>query len=106
MRGVELLKQGLIWRVGHGADLNIWLDPWIPRYMSRKPITPRGTSLLQYVVELFESVAGSWDNQLVHDTFWEEDAKLILAITVHEGLDNRATWHFDKKRSFLCQKCI
>jgi hypothetical protein len=47
LKGVDLLKQGLIWRVGHGADLNIWSDPWIPRDISRKPITPKGACLLQ-----------------------------------------------------------
>src|SRR6266540_2085416 len=31
MRGVELLKEGIVWRVGSGESINIWTDPWIPR---------------------------------------------------------------------------
>jgi hypothetical protein len=30
VRGIQALKEGLIWRVGNGEKLNIWLDPWIP----------------------------------------------------------------------------
>ena len=30
LRGIELLKKGIIWRVGDGVGLKIWTDPWIP----------------------------------------------------------------------------
>lgn len=29
--GLELLKQGFIWRIGCGYQVRIWRDPWIPR---------------------------------------------------------------------------
>lgn len=29
--GLELLKKGIIWRIGDGAKVRIWRDPWIPR---------------------------------------------------------------------------
>jgi hypothetical protein len=28
--GLELLKKGVIWRVGNGATIRAWRDPWIP----------------------------------------------------------------------------
>lgn len=31
LQGVDLLKKGLIWRVGDRRHINIWTDPWIPR---------------------------------------------------------------------------
>ena len=38
LRGIDLLKKGLIWSVGDGVkNLNIWSNPWLPRDMSRKP---------------------------------------------------------------------
>lgn len=82
--GIDLLKKGLIWRVGDGENLNIWNEPWLPRDMSRKPIAPRGAYLLRDVVELIDPMTGSWDAQLVRDTFWEEDARIILAIPVRD----------------------
>jgi hypothetical protein len=31
LKGIELLKEGLIWRIGDGTKVKIWEDPWIPR---------------------------------------------------------------------------
>ena len=42
LHGLELFKEGYIWRIGDGADVNIWSDRWIPRPWSRRVITPRG----------------------------------------------------------------
>lgn len=82
------MKKGTIWRLGDGVGLNIWYDPWIPRDFSRQ------------VAELIDPYTGSWDVTLVWDCFWEEDAKLILALPVHQGHDNTLAWHFDKHRVF------
>ena len=30
LRGLDLLKKGVIWRVGNGALIRTWRDPWIP----------------------------------------------------------------------------
>jgi hypothetical protein len=88
LSGIELLKKGMIWRIGDGENINIWHDPWLPNRNSRKPITPRGHNLLRYVSEL------------VRQTFWEEDVKVILSLTVHEGWPNIIAWHFDSKGQF------
>lgn len=59
MQGVEVLRDGVIWRVGNGQSINIWEDLWVPRDMTRKPITPRGRNLLQRVDELIDPVTES-----------------------------------------------
>ena len=57
MRGIELMKKGLTWRVGDGENLNVWQDDaWLPRDMSRRPITPRGADLIRDVAELIDPV--------------------------------------------------
>jgi hypothetical protein len=90
----------MIWRIGDGENINIWHDPWLPNRNSRKPITPRGHNLLRHVSELINPVTGSWDEELVRQTFWEEDVKVILSLTVHEGWPNIIAWHFDNKGQF------
>ena len=35
--------------------------------------------------------------------FWEEDARISLAIPVHGGMENLAAWHFEKKREEFSQ---
>ena len=29
--GLEVVKKGILWRVGNGASIITWRDPWIPR---------------------------------------------------------------------------
>jgi hypothetical protein len=74
LKGVQLLRK----RVGNGNFINIWRDPWIPRRDTIKVITPRGTSILHKVSELINPIIEAWDEQLVRDTFWAEDANIIL----------------------------
>lgn len=97
LRGLELIKQGYIWRIGDGSSVDIWNDPWLPRPWSRPVITPRGPSLLTHVEELICSISGGWDERLVRDTFCAEDARLILQIPLRDGVDDFIAWHFDSK---------
>ena len=38
LHGRDLLREGLIWRVGAGLNINIHHDSWIPRDGSTKPL--------------------------------------------------------------------
>jgi hypothetical protein len=29
--GLEVVKLGVIWRIGDGASVNMWTDAWLPR---------------------------------------------------------------------------
>ena len=90
----------MIWRVGDGNNLHIWQDPWLPRGVFRRPITPRGACLLTYVSELINPSSWDWDVELVKRIFWEEDVKVILALPIHEGRDNLIAWHYDNYGRF------
>lgn len=100
LQGVHLLKDGIIWRVGNGKNINIWTDPWLPRGSTRRPMTPHGSSILTCVSDLIHPTTGTWDEQLVMDTFWPEDAKVILTIPIDVDMDDWPTWHFDPKGVF------
>jgi hypothetical protein len=65
LKGVKLLKEGIVWRVGDGTDIKIWSDPWLPREGAAYPITPRRQCLLTRVCELIDPVSLQWDEQLV-----------------------------------------
>ena len=30
LKGVNLLNEGIIWRIGNGESVDIWTDPWVP----------------------------------------------------------------------------
>jgi hypothetical protein len=94
--GLELLKKGVIWRVGNGQQIRIWRDPWMPRCHSRRPITPKGTCRVKWVSELI-GMDGRWNEQMVNQIFWPIDAEMILKIQLptREAEDFLA-WHPDR----------
>jgi len=95
LSGVELLKKGIIWRVGDGMNIRIWEDERIPRDQSRRPFTPRGHNLLTRVDVFINLINGSWDEELIREMFWEEDAECILSIPVHAGMDDLVAWYYN-----------
>ncbi len=94
--GLELLKKGIIWRVGNGHSIRIWRDPWLPRNHSRRPITVRGNCRTKWVADLM-GVDGTWDEQVVKRIFWPMDAELILTIRLSaRAEEDFLAWHPDK----------
>ncbi|GJN00674.1 hypothetical protein PR202_ga17870 [Eleusine coracana subsp. coracana] len=100
IRGIQALKKGLIWRVGDGRNINIWLDPWLPTGSTRRPITPRGQTKIDRVADLINPATGEWDRELIEDIFWEEDRQNILAIPLNSYIEETLAWHFDNKGLF------
>jgi hypothetical protein len=66
LKGVEVLKVGIVWRIGNVSNIDIWNDPWLPRETSRRPITPRGRTLLSKISDLINLITGGawWDEEL------------------------------------------
>jgi hypothetical protein len=100
LHGVALVKEGYIWRIGNGETVKIWDDPWIPVLWNRKISTPRNGNLLERVVDLISPITGTWDEQLVVDTFSEAEAKMVLSMPVSDSVDDFIAWHFDDKGLF------
>lgn len=89
-----------MWRVGNGQSINIWEDPWLPRDLSRLPISPRGRTLITKVEELIDPVTEKWDIPLLEQIFGEEDVQLVRSIPLNTEMDAALGWHFDAKGCF------
>ena len=61
--GLELVKKGIIWRVGDGSSIRTWRDPWIPRGHNFRPVTPKGNCRFNHVSDFLD------DNGLDGATF-------------------------------------
>lgn len=77
--GREALILGLQWKVGSSKGIRVFLDPWIPRPSTFRPITraPVGLENLR-VSDLISN--GSWDLDTIASLFWEVDKDAILGI--------------------------
>lgn len=100
LKGVTLLKDGLIYRVGDGSSINIWADPWLNREGQRTPATLRGNCLLTKISELVDPETHTWDELLVRDIFQEEEATTILATPIREDFEDFYAWFHDSKGQF------
>jgi hypothetical protein len=57
---LQLLKRGIIWRVGNGAEIRAWRDPWIPNESNHQPSTPQGRCRYHWVAD-FLLYNNEWD---------------------------------------------
>jgi hypothetical protein len=69
VRGLKAVKDGMIWRVGDGNHVNIWEDPLLPRGTTRRPITPRGSTILTKVSDLIDPYTSTWDKEMITNIF-------------------------------------
>jgi hypothetical protein len=98
----NLLKEGLIWRVGDGTQIKIWEDPWIPQpraHPARSPINILDSQAT--VSELLDADTNWWNMALVKDIFDEEEARMICGLSVcpRRGSDILA-WEHTKNGVF------
>jgi hypothetical protein len=100
LKGLELVKKGMIWRVGDGSNINIWSDNWLPRDDAMRPITPRRQCVLTKVSKLINPIAMSWDEEILREKFFDMDVQAILAIPIREDFNDFVAWQFDSKGDF------
>ena len=65
LKGLKLLKRGIIWRVGNGNSIKVWTDPSIPQVGTRTVISQKEHNLITKVWELIDPATSSWDANLV-----------------------------------------
>ena len=68
-QGLELVKKGIIWRVGNGAMIRTWRDPWIPRCSSFGPVTLKRNCRFNRVADFLDD-NGSWNIDMLNTHFW------------------------------------
>jgi hypothetical protein len=69
IKRIELLREGVIRRVGDGVTIDCWNDPWIPWKWNRQSITRRASVVVSMVHELINPIIGAWDESMINDIF-------------------------------------
>jgi len=78
--GLELVKKGVIWRIGSGERVKIWHDPWIPRGNSLRPSGKRRPCRLKWVSQLIDRDRMVWKVVVINEYFQPYDEDHILGI--------------------------
>ena len=105
LRGLELLKEGIVWRVGTGEHIDVYKDPWLPRGQTRKVRSPDELQEEIHVSDLIDPNTGCWDKEIIKNMFDQQDARDILSIPLCQGMEDTVAWHFDKKGIFSVKSC-
>lgn len=99
--GLELLKKGIIWRIGCGSQVRIWRDPWIPREHSLRLTTRQGRCRLKWVSDLLDQDGRDWDFDKLHSLFNSADVEAISKIKLPQRRsEDFIAWHMEKSGVF------
>ncbi|KAK1650518.1 hypothetical protein QYE76_068323 [Lolium multiflorum] len=104
LKGNQLLKEGVIKRVGNGATINVWTDPWIPREASPYVISRRGNLIIDKASDLIDTINGGWDEELVKECMWPADVVHVLNIPLCLETNDCWAWRLDSKGQFSVQR--
>ncbi|KAK3230772.1 hypothetical protein Dsin_002653 [Dipteronia sinensis] len=95
--GKELLIKGLRWRVGNGEAIDAFVDPWLPRPVSFKPVTKHPAESIK-LASLFLPHSRFWDMSKLNQQFVGMDIEAILSIPISiHGEADKLVWHYDNK---------
>jgi hypothetical protein len=98
--GLELLKKGLVWRVGNGSQIRIWRDPWLPGPSSYMLVSAQGNCRLRRVSDLLLD-NGEWNQVLLQKHLSIMDIEEIMKIKVSSREhDNFLAWAPDRHGIF------
>lgn len=95
-----LLKEGLMWRVGNGSQVNIWRDPWVLDELGRF-VTSTHHNDFTMVSELIDFEKMEWKVPLIEAHFNERDVRCILSTPLSSlPAKDELTWAFTKHASY------
>lgn len=100
MYGRDLLREGLIWRVGDGSNIRIHHDNWIPRKRSMKPLGQEFIQGITRVSDLLTCSGMCWDTHKVDAMFSESDAADIKQIPGGLNMQDYQAWNYMKNGVF------
>jgi hypothetical protein len=99
--GLELLKKGVVWRIGSGTSVRIFRDNWLPRAGELKLSGRRGNSRRRWVSELIDPATRTWNEAMVRECCLPYDVDAVLAIKLPpRPCDDFVAWQPEKNGVF------
>jgi ribonuclease HI len=95
LAGREVLKLGLIKRIGNGETTKIWEDRWISNHFGGKPLTLPDAQQANLVSDLL-TASGQWNVELVRQIFYPVDAEAIIKIPLRNSVEDFLAWEPEK----------
>ena len=76
MAAQPLIRDGILWKVGNGRNINIWTDPWLPTNLIRR------ADIISFdtVDQLIDPDLRSWNLHLLEQLFTNREISQIVSI--------------------------
>jgi hypothetical protein len=101
LHGRSLLKEGLIWRIGDGAKIDVWKENWIPRSGLKRPLGHKPETTINKLNEVILPDGQGWNVAKLNELFFEGDVADILKTPVgRAGSEDYVTWNYTKNGIF------
>lgn len=86
-----IIKEGFRWKVGSGAEIRVWNEPWL-----------RLESNLYLETRIIDALSGSLNPSLIHQLFCPRDANAILRLPIIDPytMDERV-WRFANSENYM-----
>ncbi|XP_012477839.2 uncharacterized protein LOC105793478 [Gossypium raimondii] len=78
----DVFDDGLLWRIGSGARVNIWNDPWIPGPGSGRLLVHSMDTQWTTVEQLLNAETRTWNKEVLYQLFSVEQAERIITIPI------------------------
>lgn len=102
-----LVRDGMVWRVGNGAKINVWDDPWLINDTNRVATSVRNVDEDVLVADLINTEEHCWDMEKVDRIFNTRDKNLVLAIPISERLPaDSIAWAWSKDGNYEVSSAI
>ena len=99
--GLDLLKKGIVWRIGVGDKVRVWRDNWIPRG-NLKITGKQSHTRIKWVSELIDPVTRTWNEELIRKILLPHDVDEVLKIRLPQSTsEDFIAWHFERSGVFL-----
>lgn len=102
LKGRDVLRKGLRWRIGTGDAVNLWSDPWLP-----STDQPQIQSLVSHefanaqVCSIINPVTQCWDANLLNLLFLPHEVLLIQSIPLSQRpVEDKFVWPFNQSGAY------
>lgn len=101
IHGRDLLKEGLVWRIGDGSQVRVWNDNWIPRTGAKYPLGSLLEDKPERVQDFIVHGGGAWDEDELRKHLLPIDVQDILRTPIgRPGSSDFQAWNYTKNGMF------
>jgi hypothetical protein len=98
IHGRELLREGLVWRIGDGTQVSVMKDKWIPRSGAQQPLGQKLEGKAVQVADLLCNDGKEWNDELLREIFYDGDVSDIKQVPLGgAGTDDYLAWNYTKR---------